>query len=280
MSAAANDPLRDFADAVGHAGQPVELLPTAFTIARMAYPDLDPAPYIAQLQAWGDDLADRIADVPYPMPRVRILQAFIFEQLKFVGNRDTYYDDRNSFLNDVIDRRLGIPISLSVVTLSIATFAGMPLRGVGFPGHFLVRYMGDEDSYILFDPFSSGEILIEADCTTRLRAIYGTDAVFEPRMVAPVSSRQIITRMLANLKGVYLQQKEYSSALGVVDRLMIIEPNRAIEHRDRGMLQLSLQRYQSAIASLRQYLDILTEAPDAGVIRRLIDEIQTRYEVE
>ncbi|MBC7543135.1 MAG: tetratricopeptide repeat protein [Candidatus Sericytochromatia bacterium] len=280
MCAAAIDPLRDFADAVGHAGNPVALLPAAFSIARMAYPELDPAPYVSQLSAWGAEVQGRIADVSYPMPRVRILREFIFKELGFTGNRDTYYDDRNSFLNDVIDRRKGIPISLSVVTLAIAEFAGMPVRGVGFPGHFLVRYMGDEDSYILFDPFTSGEILIEADCMTRLRAIYGPDAVFEPRMVEPVASRQIITRMLANLKGVYLQQKDYGNALAVVDRLMLIEPNRSVEHRDRGMLLLSLQRYQSAIASLRHYLDIETAAPDAAGIRRLIGDIQSRYEID
>ena len=280
MCAAVSDPLREFADVVGEAGQAIDLLPAAFAVARMAYPDLDPAPYVIQLQEWGAELQRRIAALAYPLPRVRALRTLLFEELGFTGNRESYYDDRNSFLNDVIERRTGIPISLSVVTLAVATFAGMPVRGVGFPGHFLVRYMGDEDSYILFDPFGGGEILIEADCMTRLRAIYGPDAVFEPRMVEPVTSRQLITRMLANLKGVYLQQKEYGSALAVVDRLMLIEPNRSIEHRDRGMLLLSLQRYQSAISSLRHYLDVETEAQDAGVIRRLIGEIQTRYDID
>jgi regulator of sirC expression with transglutaminase-like and TPR domain len=269
--------LAAFADIVGEPGGPVPLLPAAFAVARLGHPDLDPEPYLAQIQVWGQDLADRISHLAYPMPRVRRLTEFVFDELGFHGNRDTYYDEQNSYLNDVIDRRLGIPISLSVITMGIAAHAGLPVRGVGFPGHFLVRYVGDEDSFILFDPFEGGEILSEADCMGRLKALYGGEATYSPQMIEPVSSRQIVTRMLVNLKGIFLHNKVHERALDVVEHLLVLEPDRFIEHRDRGMLLLSMHQHADALVSLQRYLDRQTEAPDAGVIRRLIDQIRTRY---
>jgi regulator of sirC expression with transglutaminase-like and TPR domain len=269
--------LAAFADIVGPPGGPVPLLPAAFAVARMGQPDLDPVPYLAQLKVWGLELADRIEGLSYPMPRVRRLTEFVFDELGFHGDRDTYYDEHNSYLHHVIDRRTGIPISLSVITMGIAEHAGLPVRGVGFPGHFLVRYVGDEDSFILFDPFSGGEILSEADCMARLKALYGGEAHYDPQMIEPVTSRQIVVRMLVNLKGIFLHHKEHARALGVVEHLLILDPDRFIEHRDKGMLLLSLQEHRRALASLQRYLDRQTEAPDAGVIRRLIEQIRSRY---
>jgi regulator of sirC expression with transglutaminase-like and TPR domain len=269
--------LAAFADAVGPAGGPVPLLPAAFAVARLGHPDLDPAPYLAQIETWGQELAERVSGLSYPMPRVRALTAFVFDELGFTGNRDTYYDAENSYLNDVIDRRTGIPISLSVVTLGIAARAGLPLRGVGFPGHFLVRYVGDEDSFILFDPFVGGEILSEPDCQARLKALYAGEATYDPKMIQPVSSRQIIARMLVNLKGIFLHNKAHQRALDVVEYLLALDPDRFIEHRDKGMLLLSLHEYPQALESLSRYLDRQIDAPDAGVIRRLIDQIRSRY---
>lgn len=272
--------LAAFAEAVGEPGAPVPLLPAAFAVARLGHPELDPVPYLAQIKVWGQTLQERVSHLTYPMPRVRALSAFVFDDLGFHGNRETYYDEQNSYLNDVIDRRTGIPISLAVLTMGIAAYAGLPVRGVAFPGHFLLRYVGDEDSFILFDPFAGGEILSEADCIGRLRALYGGEATYDPKMIEPASSRQIIARMLVNLKGIFLHTKAHGRALDVVERLLILHPDRVIEHRDRGMLLLSLDQYSDALASLQRYLDQQVDAPDAGIIRRLMDQVRSRYDLE
>lgn len=268
------DPLTEFATLFEQSDRSIDLLDGAFAVARIVHPTLDPAPYRDQIDRWAVRLLGLVEGRPYPMQRVRALRQVLFEDVGLAGNRHDYYDPRNSCLNDVIDRRVGIPISLAVLTIAVAGAAGIALEGVGFPGHFLVRYVGDDESFILLDPFFGSEILIEADCRERLRATYGPHVDLEPRYMQPVSERQMVTRMLLNLKNIYLRRRDYPLALAVVDRLLLVDPIRHAERRDRGMLLLGLQRFQEAIDSFEGYLTAVPAATDAEGVRRLIDDVR------
>jgi len=181
----------------GPEGQ-IDLAAVALEIARIAYPDLEAAPYLRRL----DEMA---ALVEYqrgdPLSVIEALNECLFERLGFHGNRDDYYDPRNSFLNDVLDRRTGIPITLSVVYMEVARRIDLSLYGVGFPGHFLVKHPGDPE--IVVDCFSGGQIMLQPDCEERLQAVYGRPVAFDPAFLNPVTKKQIVARMLNNLMVIY-----------------------------------------------------------------------------
>ncbi|MEI8190762.1 MAG: transglutaminase-like domain-containing protein, partial [candidate division NC10 bacterium] len=253
-----------FAQLVQRPEAAIDLAQAALFIAKEEYPDLDVAVYLARLDAMGEEV-QRLADGSLdPHRLIAALNEHLFRQLGFHGNPENYYDPRNSFLNEVLDRRTGIPITLSAVYLEVARRIGFPLHGVGMPGHFLVKYAG-RDEEIVVDPFGGGGILSDADYQRMLDRITGRKLCFERGMLATLGTRQILARMLTNLKAIYFNNQEYAKALSIVERLVILQPQTASEIRDRGLLSCQLKRYADASADLDRYLRLVPEAEDSEV---------------
>jgi regulator of sirC expression with transglutaminase-like and TPR domain len=191
---------------------------------------------VAKLEAMAAAVRPGVTTTDAPILKIEHLNAYLFEERGFRGNTQEYYDPRNSFLNDVIDRRLGIPITLSVVYMEVGRRVGMPLQGVGMPGHFIMKYADpEEDIYI--DPFNRGRILSHEACEELLHDVYGEPVPFQETFLAPVSKKQILSRILMNLKAIYIHTKDYLRALSVVERQLIIQPDTEQEVKDRAALR-------------------------------------------
>jgi regulator of sirC expression with transglutaminase-like and TPR domain len=242
-----------------------DLAAPAFLIARLEYPRLDPGPYLDRLESMGDAAFHRIAGDPgHDAPlaaRVDALNRYLFTELAFAGNRDQYEDPRNSCLNEVLDRRTGIPITLSLVYIEVARRAGLRAEGVNFPGHFLVRalpdlHTDDPDEGIIVDAFHGGAILNENDCRALLGRHAGENAAWEPALLARATRRQILVRMLLNLKHLYVRWRSFPQARAVADLLLTLSPSAVTELRDRGLLAYHMNDFPAALRDLEEYLKV------------------------
>ncbi len=264
-----------FAHLVRQPEAAIDLAEATLLIAKEEYPDLDVAAYLARLDDMGADVRGLAGCSHDPHRLIAELSEYLFQRLGFRGNADHYYDPKNSFLNEVLDRRIGIPITLSAVYLEVARRIGLRLHGVGMPGHFLVKYVGPGEE-IVIDPFGGGRIVSSVDCQRILDQVFDSKRRFEPTMLAIVGTRQILTRMLTNLKVIYFNDEEYAKALSFVERLVILHPQDACEIRDRGLLSCQLRRYAEAIADLERYLRLAPEANDAETIRDHLRTLRQR----
>ncbi len=266
MSVLPADVVQQFTDAA--ASPDPDLAAPALLIARLGYPRLDPDPYLARLEAMGGAAADRLAASPRAGARRAIdtLNQFLFEDQGFSGNTGEYDDPRNSFLNQVLDRRTGIPITLAVVYIEVARRAGIRVDGVNFPGHFLLRFpFGSEDDHrsaVFVDPFHGGSILSEVDCRSLLRRHAGNSVEFEPRLLAPATKQQILVRMLGNLKRLYVRMRSFPQGLAITEFLLAINPSALHELRDRGLLSYHVNDYAAAVRDLEAYLRYSSHGPD------------------
>lgn len=240
-----------------------DLAAPAFLIARVEFPRLDPGPYLDRLESFGDTAFQRIASDPgHDSPlaaRVDALNRYLFNELGFFGNREQYEDPRNSCLNEVLDRRTGIPITLALVYIEVARRAGLRAEGVNFPGHFLVRMLhdlhtDDPGDGLIVDPFHGGAILNEHDCRLLLHRHLGEEAAFEPHLLARATRRQILVRMLLNLKRLYVRWRSFPQARMVTDLLLAISPASLSELRDRGLLAYHMNDFPAALKDLEEYL--------------------------
>ncbi len=250
----------------------IDLAKAALYLAQEEYPDLDLEEYINALDTMAFELLERLPDERYPMRVIQSINKYLYDDLGFYGNTKTYYDPRNSFLNDVIERRTGIPITLAVVYLEVARRIDFPMVGVGMPGHFLIR-PDIPDMDIFVDAFHSGNIMFPQDCEDRLSQIYQQPVTLKPEHLVRVTNRQLLGRMLSNLKYVYLNQQELEKALGAVERILLLLPDAPLEIRDRGLLSYQLGRFTQAASDLESYLTQLPNAQDAAVIRRLLTQL-------
>lgn len=263
-----------FAAAVNREGGVVDLANAALLIARLEYPALDVDTYIRRLDEMGDTLRERMTDDADPQTRLAALCVYLFEEEGFRGNSDEYYDPRNSFLNDVLDRRVGIPISLSTVFIEVGARLGLAVSGVGLPGHFIVR-VHDDKGDVLVDPFHGGTLLSEEDCQKRLDRVSGGKMRLRPHHLASCSPKQILGRMLSNLKAIYVKGGDHLRALGVMDLLLAVsaDPDQV---RDRGLLYAALDCYSLAAADLTTYLDRCPTAKDADTMRGTLADMRHR----
>ena len=244
------------------------LAPAALAIAGVEYPALDAAPYLQRLERMGEAAGARLQRQQAAGAEVRIatLNAYLYEELGFSGNREHYDDPRNSFLNEVFDRRIGIPISLAVVYLEIGRRAGLRLEGVNFPGHFLVRAPADPagaDADLIIDPFHSGALLSEVDCRQLLRQHVGDEAAFDRGLLATATRQQIVVRMLVNLKRLYVRMRSFPQARAIADLLLAVDPSALAELRDRGLLAYHMEDFAAALKDLEAYLRLMPRG-DAG----------------
>ncbi|MCW5606328.1 MAG: tetratricopeptide repeat protein [Burkholderiales bacterium] len=254
----------------------VDLAEAALVIAAEEYPDLDIVAYLSRIDEMGANLRKRLRPDITATEKLIALNHYVFGELGFAGNAEEYYDPRNSLLNDVIDRRLGIPITLSVIYMEIGRRAGLALHGVSFPGHFLVKCVV-RDGAIVLDPYANGASLGVEDLQRLLKTLGGsiaTDTEAVKGMLSAAGAKEILARMLRNLKGVYLQQRDLLRALSAVERIIALAPAAAEEYRDRGQIYLDLECFRAALADFRHYLERRPEARDAAAVRQRVAELQ------
>lgn len=243
-----------------------DLAPGALVIASVEYPALAAERYLTRLDAIGDQALAEVAShagVEGPLhARVEAINRCLYGALGFRGNREQYGDVRNSCLNQVLERRTGIPITMAVVYMDVARRAGLRVEGINFPGHFLVRVRdgavtGEDDAGLIVDAFNDGAILTEPDCRALL-ARHEETVDFRPDLLARASRRQVFMRMLVNLKRLYVQNRSFPQAHAVTDALLVLSPSSLAELRDRGLLSYHLHDYAAALRDLEEYLRLLT----------------------
>jgi regulator of sirC expression with transglutaminase-like and TPR domain len=262
---------QQFAAAVSRPDDRIDLAEAALLIAREEYPGLEVGAYLRRL----DELAAAARPAVHPdspaAEQVAQLNRFMFVERGFAGNRDNYYDPRNSYLNEVLDRRTGIPISLSLVYSEVAQRLDLPVYGVSFPGHFLVKYAGTSE--IIVDPFF-GVVITQQECWQRLYGIYGSKARLDPRMLRPASRRETLVRLLSNLKQIYVDTADFDRALACVDRILLLQPDEPRELRDRGILYQRLECYAAALRDFERYLRLAPDDKAAALIREGLPDLR------
>ena len=251
----------------------IDLARAALLIAAEDEPGLDVDAEIARLESWARELNGRLDPQWNSLQRLARLRTFMFEELGFKGDVQNYYSPQNSRLHSVMSRRLGIPLTLSIVFMELGWRIGVPFVGVGFPGHFLVRLTG-EPGDLLLDPFDHGTSVHEEDCRRMIETSTGGTVQFDERMIRSIGKRDMIARLLYNLKVACLKIGDDQRALSAIDRLLLLHPDDAVEHRDRGMLHYKLDQYRPARADLRAYLKLRPDALDKEVIDRHLSAIE------
>jgi regulator of sirC expression with transglutaminase-like and TPR domain len=264
-------PNPEFCAAVQRPVMDIDLAQAALLYARDAYPDLDPALYLNQLDEWAEDIR---SDIVRSIDPIATLNRFLFDDLHFQGNRRFYGDPRNSYLNEVIDRRLGLPITLSVLYIEVARRVGLRVEGVGLPGHFIVRHL-DRTGARYIDPFHQGRLLTPADCRNLVVDLSNGVLEFQPAMLEPVDAQHILTRMLNNLKNAYVQEQRFDRAVNVVERLLDLSPHEPSHLRDLGLLHYQLDHYGPALQALKRYLSIVN-APADDPVQQVIVHLQVQ----
>lgn len=227
----------------------IDLAAAALAFAREEYPDLRPNACLARLDGIAADAAARVPRGASPLEVVEGISACLHGDMGFRGNIEAYGDPRNSFLNEVIDRRLGLPITLCTVYVEVARRMGLPIVGVGMPGHFIAKY-DDGVSEVLFDPFEGGQVLRREDCQARLDALYRGTLRLQDQHLAATPHRQVLARMLRNLKGVYQAASRLDQTLWVCDYLLAVLPSDPIERRDRGLVRFRLGDWDGSVDDL------------------------------
>lgn len=241
----------------------------ALELSRIEFPNLDPRPFLDILDSYATEIDARMRMEYDAIERLQVLHEFFFREQGFAGNQSDYYNARNSCINEVIASRQGIPISLAVVYLSIADRLDMPMAGVGLPGHFIVRY-DEEDFQTFVDVYNNGELLDEEQCFDLGRQMTGMDMTPSPAILNPVTNRQIMVRMLNNLRSIYLRGKSYVKAGQVLDLLVEAAPADPDSYILRGAVNVELRKYQAAKSDFQQYLILSPEARDR---QRVEDQI-------
>jgi regulator of sirC expression with transglutaminase-like and TPR domain len=259
---------RDLADALTAAlnAPGVDLAAAALVVARLEYPRVDADAYLARLDAMGETAGREIerhveqTGDDTLLCRIHRFNQYLFTDEHFVGNRDRYEDPRNSCLNEVLDRRTGIPITLSLVYMEIGRRAGLHIEGVNFPGHFLVRVPdktgSGRASRLIIDPFHGGALLSEQDCRRLLQKHVGTEVAFSKSLLGPATRAQIIVRMLLNLKRLYVHMRSFPQARDATELLLAVTPSALSELRDRGLLAFHLNDMTTALRDLQTYLKL------------------------
>lgn len=245
-----------FAAIAARPDKDIDIAQAALWIAQEEYPEIEVDAYLRRFDELADKARNFVGTHGTPADQIERLNHFLFEEEGFSGDRDDYYDPRNSYLNDVLDRRKGIPISLSVVYCELAQRLALPVYGVSFPGHFLARYVGKPD--VIIDPFF-GKVISAEECARRLAGVYGRAARFDLRLLEPAPARQILARMLANLKQIYVERQDDLRALRCADRIVLLLPDSPRDLRDRGILFQRLECFAAALRDLERFL-----APGTG----------------
>jgi regulator of sirC expression with transglutaminase-like and TPR domain len=247
----------------------VDLTRIALEIARDAYPELEAGRYLAQLDALAVRVKQRCAPASHARQILGHINWVLFVEEKFHGNTESYYDARNSYLNEVLERKTGIPISLCVVYKAIADRLGLAMAGVNLPAHFVLR-TGQGSKTLFVDPFHAGALLDRRGCEKRVADLTGQSAGLTDALLAPCSLSQVVARMLRNLKAIYLRENDYMAALPVLRRLVAVSEGDPQERRDLGMVCMHTERAPEAVEHLQAYLDAFPATDDSEAVNYLL----------
>ena len=256
----------------GVADEHIDLLEASMLVARDEYPDLDPHHYETVLDSHVAAIRRQLPEGADMQQRLLTLSRYLFEEAGFSGNHDAFYDPRNSYINDVLDRRLGIPLSLALVQMELARRLDVSLEGISFPGHFLVRLQVD-DGLLVLDPYHRGRSVDADELRERASPHLGGIEIDDQQLLtilSPTSNRGIVMRMLRNLKTLYEDQKDIGKALRCADRLVRLAPQHAESIRDRGLLYYELGHLSVAREDLQRYFTLAPEAEDSDAVREML----------
>jgi len=261
--------MTQFEEAVSCQESELDVAKAALLIAKSEYPALDVPRYLKRLDEMAAVVDGRLGSHPSLIQVITEINRFLFEEQGFLGNSLDYFDPRNSFLNDVLERKLGVPISLSLIYIEIGQRLGIPFAGVSFPGHFLVK-LSVPAGEIVLDPFYGGLSLTKEDLEIRLRQIVPDEKwnmLDFGRLLAGANKREILTRMLRNLKTSYIRSGDYNRALGIVQKVLILRPDDPNEIRDRGYIFERLDCFRASADDYERYLEMSSSADDAALVR-------------
>jgi regulator of sirC expression with transglutaminase-like and TPR domain len=268
----ASDPPDLFQQIAQMRDEEIHLDQAALAIARDEFQELDIAQYLKLLDVMASTIAELLPAGAAPHEQLDIMNDFLFNQRRFRGNTQNYYDARNSYLNEVLDRRTGIPITLSIIYIELARRLKLPVRGVNMPGHFIVRY--DAPGVDLFvDPFNNGRVLQAEDCHEIILHLTGGRMSSFTDYLKPTSNRVILTRLLTNLKMIYFHQNDMPRSTRVLDRILLLNPQSTAEYKERGLLHFAQGRYRTALCDFIQFLNNSPESADTELVQQHIDAI-------
>jgi len=262
-----------FAACIAVPEREIDVASAALWIAAEANPSAEVDRHLARLDALAAIARTGVERASDTRDAVAHLNQVLFEGERFVGNQHDYYDPRNSFLGDVLDRRCGIPITLSILYVEVARRLGLDAHGVGFPGHFLAKVMAGAREEIVVDAFH-GATLSRDDCAERLRSVLGPGAVLADEHLAASPPRRILQRLLTNLKQIHLQRRQLDAALACVDRLLLLAPDEPLELRDRGLLYQALECHAPAIRDLERFLALAPGDESAARIEQVLESLR------
>jgi regulator of sirC expression with transglutaminase-like and TPR domain len=274
--------LQTFETMVSEKDEKIDLARACLMIAQDAYPGLEIDRYLGDIERMALRLRTRLPQSGDAEERVVALNQYLFGDLGFQGNADDYYDPRNSYLNEVLDRRIGIPITLSILYMEVGRRVGLPLEGISFPGHFLVRLRMRGGTLVL-DPFTSGAPLSEAELRERLQRVIPQGVADNvpvaelpmDQFLEPATNRQILSRLLRNLKGIYRETDKPERMLAVLNRMLVLSPGASAELRDRGLLYHRLECWRPALKDLTDYSEREPDAADLDEVRAKVMELTT-----
>ena len=267
-------PLDSFAALLARDDVRIDLAHACLMIAQDAYPQLDVERYLGEIERMAMRLRGRLPQAVAPEQRVAALNEFLFDELGFSGNTEAYYDPRNSYLNEVMERKTGIPITLSVLYMALGRRVGLPLEGVSFPGHFLVR-LRLRNGVLILDPFAAGAPQSPAALRERLQRVIPPGALSQAgagelpleQFLEAATNRQILARVLRNLKAIYREQDKAQQQLDVLNRMVLVAPESSAELRDRGIVYQRLECHRAALKDLTDYVEREPNAPDFEDVR-------------
>ncbi len=266
---------QQFAELGNKADDEIDLAGAALLVSKLAYPQMAEAEYVERLNEMGGRLRQRIQDEADPVKKLGELNRLLFEEEKFRGNTENFYDPDNSFLNRVLDRKTGLPITLSLVQMEVGKRAGMNIRGIGMPGHFIAAYYYGPGR-IFTDAFNRGEILTEQECERRIAERVGPGVENAERFLRPVTSREFLVRMLRNLKGIAAHIGDDLLAFQLIHWILTLLPDSPDELRERGYLYEIMGNADMATADLVHCLEIFPDAPDADEIVEKINALKVQ----
>ena len=270
---AQSDLLNQFTEVTDRRDQDIEVARAALLLASSEYPDLSVERELFTFQRLAGDISSKLLDDDDPLYCMNVLSESLFDDFGFTGNTEEYYDPRNSYLNEVLARRTGIPITLAVVYMEVGRRLKVPLVGVGMPGHFLVRHVEVDDLFV--DPFHGGILLTEDECRQRLEDRVEGTFHWDSSLLQPVSNREIISRMIRNLKAIHMSAEDYVRALDMADFALALDPHSAPYRLDRGIVHYQLGHSAEALDDLVYYLDIVRNSPDIEGVHALVAELRT-----
>jgi regulator of sirC expression with transglutaminase-like and TPR domain len=264
---------QQFAVEVGRADHEINLARAALLVAREEVPQISEDRYLGQLDLLAEETRDRLDEETAPLLVLQELLATLFVRHGFRGNREAYYDPRNSFLNDVLDRKLGIPLTLGMVVLEVGWRLGLPLEGVNFPGHFLVRFKGGALD-LLIDPYDRGAIRFQDQAQELLDRVYGGMVRVHDSFLKAAGKREMLVRLLMNLKSLYINVQDHPRALSAVERILLIRPIAPGDIRDKGVILARMGRTREAREQLEAYLSVAPDAADSSRILGMLEELK------